>query len=244
VPAEEMRAFMNTVTSQLKGLQEVKQLIPLVKKLEESVQFLSDKYDEVSDKMITMEERLNEHSAELQSAYQEISKKDQIIADLQQRMVNGEQYARNRNIEIANVEQRPEEDLHQIMAKIGAEINVSLRPGDIDVIHRVPTKSRGAPPKIIVQFTTRTARERWLEKRNQAISLKKIVPNASADRSVYINRHLAEHWRTLLWEAKQAGRPLGYQLIWFKENKILAKKNTEDRNLVYIYTKNDLCKLV
>jgi len=244
VSADEMRAFMSMVTNQLNGLEEVKQLIPLVKKLEESVQFLSDKYDEVSVKLVDMEEKLNSSNVELQSILKEIAHKDKIIEDLQQRMVNSEQYARNRNIEITNVEQLPKEDLHQIMFNIAADIGVCLNPGDIDIMHRVPTKSRGAPPKIIVQFTTRKIREHWLEKRNQSISLKTIVPNATVDKTVYINRHLAEHWRTLLWEAKQAGRPKGYQLIWFRDNKILAKKNADDGNLVYIYTKNDLSKLV
>ena len=173
-----------------------------------------------------------------------IEEKDKTIASHESRMVNSKQYSRNKNIEIINVEQKPNENLEVIMSKLAKDLEVPLCPGDIDVMHRVPTKRQGAHPKIVVQFTTRTIRERWLEKRRQGVASEKIVDGATDNKTVYIYRHLAEHWRTLLWQARQRGHPLGYHLIWFKDNKIMAKKNVVDRNIVYLYTLQDLVKLV
>lgn len=240
----ELRAFLDSISQQLKVLEDLKPLTTLVPKLEESVTFMSKKYDELSVRFNDMEAKCKEQDKQIQLMQKELAEKDKHISHLQERMVSAEQYARNRNIEICNVEERPGEDLHQIMKILAQNIEVPLNEGDIDVIHRVPTASRGAPPKIIVQFTTRTIRERWLAKRHQAISSQILVPSVSVVKSVYINRHLAEHWRTLLWEAKQKGRPLGYKLVWFKDNKIMAKKNVDDRRIIYIHNKSDLDKLV
>jgi DNA-binding ferritin-like protein len=240
VQPEELRAFMATVTKDLKQIAEVK---TLVQNLEESVKYMSDKFDEFEERVQSVESKCKRSEETVHKLMKTIEEKDDIIADLEARMVNTEQYLRNKNIEIINVEQRPNENLGEIMNKLACELDLPLSAADIDVMHRVPTRRPGAHPKIIVQFATRTIRERWLEKRRHAVPAGKIVEGASDHQSVLIYRHLSEHWRTLLWQARQKGRPLGFHSVFFKDNKIVAKRNFEDRNPVLLYTHRDLAKL-
>jgi len=61
---------------------------------------------------------------------------------------------------------------------------------------------------------------------------------------IYINEHLTQYWKKLLSDAKKEGRPKDYKLVWYKEGKLLAKKNMADRNVVRIVSRADLVKLV
>jgi hypothetical protein len=174
-----------------------------------------------------------------------LSQKDKIIEDLQLRIVNTEQYARNRNIEISGLQEKADEDLNLIMTKMAETLNIQFDVEDIDVMHRVPTRSTG-PPKIIVQFKTRTTREKWLEKRRQPITSTQILDGVRPEENnrVYINRHLAEHWQKLLWKARQYGQQVGYLNIWYQDNKIIARKTRDDRSRgIVILHESDLQKL-
>ena len=144
-----------------------------------------------------MEEKCKINDNTINLLQQSLAGKDQIIAKLEARMVDSEQYAHNKNIAIINVEQKQDENLEEIMNKLAKEWDVRLNPGDIDVMHRVPTRREGAHPKIIVQFTTRTIQERWLEKRRQGVALEEILDGATGEKTVFIYRHLTEHWRDL-----------------------------------------------
>lgn len=233
IPPTEMREFMSSVLGKLETLQKMS---PVLDNLEKAVQFLSDKYDEMCEKVQKQEEVITELK-------KDVEEKNQIISDLEMRMVHSEQYARNRNLEIINVEQKPGENLAKIVEKLANEMGVNYADGDIDVVHRVPTRSRDAPPKIIVQLKTRTLHANWMAKRHQGIEPSRIVPGSTSSKKIRIFRHLCEHWRQLLWEARQKGAPLGYTMVWFKDNRILAKKGPDDSSVKVLFTMKDLSKL-
>ena len=236
ISSTEMREFMSSVLIKLEKLEKLEKMAPVIENLEKGVQFLSDKYDEMCEKVQTHEQTISELKKDAEE-------KDKIINDLQMRMIHSEQYARNRNIEIINVEQRPAENLVSVVEKLANEMGVDYADGDIDVVHRVPTRNRDAPPKIIVQFKTRTLHANWMAKRHQGVEPKKVVPDSTSTKKIRIFRHLSEHWRTLLWEARQKGAPLGYTVVWYKDNKILAKKGLDDTNVKVLLTAKDLSKL-
>lgn len=233
IPSAEMREFMSSV---LVKLEKLEKMAPVIENLEKAVQFLSDKYDEMCVQVENQDKIISELKKEAEE-------KNKTITELEMRMVQSEQYARNRNLEIINVEQRPGEDLVKIVEKLANEMGVEYVDGDIDVVHRVPTRSRDAPPKIIVQLKTRTLHAKWMAKRHQGVEPNRVVPGSTSTKKVRVFRHLCEHWRKLLWEARQKGGPLGYSMVWYKDNKVLAKKGPDDTGVKVLFTCKDLSKL-
>ncbi|KAJ1521918.1 hypothetical protein ONE63_002254 [Megalurothrips usitatus] len=244
VTATEMRNFMVSVNKKLECVSQIEQMNSLVVELKETIDFMSAKYDEMLEKMKVIEEDRKKKEEKVAELEIKIKSRDTDILGLQRRVREVEQYARNRNIEVSGIEVMNNEDLRKVMCNIARKIDVPFEDTDIDVIHRVPSRRGDAPPKIIAQFKTRTTRNLWLRQKRHGGPLvsSELVPNGTGSTRVYLNTHLTAEWQRLLWQAKQRGRPR-FLLIWYQENKIIAKKSVTDTRPVYIYGEEDLCKL-
>lgn len=227
-------------------LDAVGDLSKLVTELQSRVNFLSGKYDEVLTKIKVMEEEKKKDDARIKDLSEQAKWSEGVIVDLQTRLRNTEQYARNKNIEISGVEEIKGEDLKQIMNKIAHEISVPFDSGDIDVIHRLPTRRGAGAPRIVAQFKTRTIRNLWLKNKNYGgvLTSKEVVPNGTSSERVYLNTHLTPEWKHLLWFTKMKCKPLGYKIIWFQENKIYLKKDLSDTRAKIITSEYEVESLV
>lgn len=236
---------MNSITEKLESVPKIEDLNKVVQDLKETIEFLSDKYDRVMERLTEAEVERKKQNDTVAKLEQQVKSREEEIVKLQRRMRDTEQYARNRNVEISGVEVQKNEDLKKVMGKIAESINVPYSEQDIDVIHRLPSRRGDAPPKIVAQFVSRTIRNRWLKQKNHGGHLwsSALVPNGTGQTRVYLNTHLTPEWQRLLWLAKQKGRPSGYMVIWFQDSKIIAKKSTADTRAVYIYGDEDLEKL-
>lgn len=154
-----------------------------------------------------------------------------------------EQIARNKNIEISGVPVAEGERLEMIINKLAQKFNVNSNAADVDVMHRLPARS--GIPKIVVQFKTRQARDRWVSARKQAeVKSSEIVAVSGPPVPVYINEQLTPFMKDLLWKTKQDAKQKGYHMVWFKNNKILVKKNLLDKTVIRITSVKDLSKIV
>lgn len=233
-----MRNFMKTMSGKMNEILEVK---PLVKSLEDSVNMMSDKYDELLKEMKESRKRVNELEKKVEELRTESKTKDECIKDLQIRLQESEQYARNRNIEISGIEQRKNENLREVMHSIASKLNIHLEDSDIDIIHRVPTRNERYPPKIIVQFVTRTKRNVWLsKKKNRLMSSDILEARGKVNSAVYINEHLTAHCQRLLWIAKQEGKKKGYKFIWCREGKVFLKKEDSDATVIRVVSEEEV----
>ncbi|KAH9373438.1 hypothetical protein HPB48_009483 [Haemaphysalis longicornis] len=80
-----------------------------------------------------------------------------------QRIVELEQYSRNRNIEIKGVPVAENESLPDILDIIGCSVEESITEDDIEIRYRVPCKDT-SQSNIIVLFCSRAIRDGVLEK--------------------------------------------------------------------------------
>ena len=214
-----------------------------VKELQRSIEFMSVQYDEIIKKFAEIDKEREEQKATVQQLRLVIEEKDIAINNLQNRVRESEQYARNRNIEITGLEFVKGENLLQVMKKIAYKIEVEYNQDDIDVIHRVPSRRSNEPPTVIAQFTTRRIRDQWLKSKKNSAIISNEVTTGLSDNAVYLNTHLTPEWKYLLWASKQYGKPKGYKLIWFKEGKIYAKKDVTDQRPVIIMSEKDFIKM-
>ncbi|KAG8246560.1 hypothetical protein J6590_082141 [Homalodisca vitripennis] len=94
------------------------------------------------------------------------------------------------------------------------------------------------PPAIKIQFMTNTARDTWLLAEKKAR-----LSDKSSGQKIYFKENLTYFFKGLLKEAKSRARIHNYRFVWFKNGKILVKKNEEDRNIIVIKTLDDINKI-
>ena len=76
-----------------------------------------------------------------------------------------EQDTRKFNLVIHGIAEREYEDNVEKVIELGKLLNVNLTRGDIDIVHRMNTKSKDEPRPIIVQFASYNAKSQLYKAR-------------------------------------------------------------------------------
>lgn len=170
------------------------------------------------------------------------------LTSCQADLVKSEQYSRNRNLEIKNVKEKPNECLSDILSKIGKEIDEPISVADVDVCHRVSTKDK-TKRNIVVQFVRRDKRDKVLEKarKTKLTNTKLGLPtesslDSSTDEPIYINEHLCQFMKRLLGMAVARKREAGWKFAWVKNGNIFARRD-EKSQVAAIKRESDLGKI-
>lgn len=199
--------------------------------LEQSVQLLSDKFDEFQARLASQEKVTKELTKRVEKLESADSSKE--LVQLQQEVHNLEYRSRRLNIEIHGVQEEENEDLLTKVNEIAEQIKVpALNRNDIETVHRLPAKP-GKTRGIIVRFTSQEMRDSWLVNKKE---LKK------GNRNAYICENLTRHSRALLIKAKEWALQSGYQFAWHSYGKVRVKKAIGDEAIV-IRSERDLAAL-
>lgn len=206
-----------------------------IQELTKSVEFLSNRFDEVEVDLKQMksdnlkkQKRIDELEVKTDYLYNTLEK---CRNDLEDQI----QYSRNRNIVIYGVEFQLNEDVHNIVSSIAKKLNL---PEDFDVMHRNSSKKG-----IIVQFRHRQARDEWIAKRVTKLSCKDVLRDGS-NTKIFINEHLSPYYQDLLKQAKAFAEQFKFQFCWFRYGKVLLRRNDDVRSkVISIRHHEDLNKL-
>ena len=163
-----------------------------------------------------------------------------------------DQYSRRQNLEFHGVPQTNNENVINIVVKIGKVLGVDINQNDISTAHRLPQKPHSnrrsesdeppPPPGIIARFINRDLRNFIYSKRAVAKNIaSKDFPVAGMQR-LYVNENLTQSRKRLLWQTKQAARTRDYSYIWTQNGKIYVRKN-ENSDSVLINNESELRNL-
>lgn len=192
--------------------------------LNDSVAFMSKKYDDFIVEF-NAEKKLNQQRFTLlETVKKENASLHTDNKNLKEKLNNLEQYTRNRNIEIHGIEEKPKEELGDIMKELAMSLHLPLQTTDVDVIHRLGEKKDKKRRPIIVQFTTRKVRDQWISHRNTGLISKNLVTH-SDDARIYINENLTAANKDLFWQTRQKGKDFKIKYCWVKNGKIFARKD-------------------
>ena len=223
-----------------KHSEDVKSIKEDVRKLSDSVEFCSSKFDEFKLVVEAHEKRLTSLEKETDNMKTEISQ-------LNRARVDYNNHSRLNNIEISGLPESTAENLVEMMTTFGANIKVNIQPSDIDKIHRIPTFKKKNPRPVVVRFTSNIKKTEILEavklmvKEKQKITAQ--VFGSDNRNLVFVNHHLTPDMKYLHKLVRDCRPNLVTKTGVLENGKIWAVLNDTAKSFVYIRNMEDLNKI-
>lgn len=207
-----------TVKNKMQGL------IKEIQELTKSVNFMSEKMDEV----------LKENK-ELRIAVKEMDKENKEIklkvSQLETRLNDIEQEKMGNRIVVKGIpRQNKEITPMQILKKVTAAINVRLEDKDVKECY-IKNNTRESEKQIMmVKLTNEEIKNVIIEKKKQARNIRASQCNLhGGEGTIYIEEQLTDHNSRIFFAARQLKKEAGYKYVWVSAGKILVRKKEGDR---------------
>ncbi|CAD0199745.1 unnamed protein product [Chrysodeixis includens] len=227
-----------------KNVRAIPGLLQQLESIKHSMSLLSDKYDTLLSEHKKSKEKIHKLEKTVEHINNKCTYLEKNNVALEQRVHDFEQTARKHNIEIVGIEPMPDENVKEVVDKIGKIINVSSE--DIEWVRRNQPRKQGLKQaSIIVGFKTSgtESRDAWLSQRRKLTDVTSDkITGGTNNNKIYINEDLTKETRTLLWKTKKELHR-NYKFIWVSKGKILVKKTEED-NSIWVRTDNDISDLL
>lgn len=243
----ELRALRGDFTGMRSDIQGVtRSILEINKRFGEMESRISDIEDRLTatEKSTTLIPRLQQ---DLDSA------KNKVVT-LEREIQQRDQLARQNNIEISGIPLTAGENLLTVLRTISDKVGFSLDERDIDGLLRVRRfemanvskdshNPRPRPPAIIVKFTRRLCKDKFLAAVRSRRGLTTADINLSGpSQNVYVSDHLTPQNKILLKQARQLKVDLGYTYLWVRDCKIFMRKNDKS-GAIMVKSESDLAKL-
>lgn len=198
------------------------------------------KIEESTAALTNQTAKLEEYFAKMELICSENERLKKKICILEERLDEMEQYSRSNMVEIHGVPTEDNEDILNVVKKVGVALDMNIENSMVDICHRLGKKndSKG-PPGIVVKFVRRMDKEELLRRRRVKRNLSTRHMGLSSDVPVYINESLSPARRRLYALARQEKRQRGYKYLWLRGGRILMRKE-ESARVVQISSQADL----
>lgn len=152
-----------------------------------------------------------------------------------------QQYSRRNNVIITGIPVTDNEDVYAVLAECEELVDVPVTQ-DIDVAHRLPSRSADKPTSIIVKFGHRTSKNRFMDAwRRKKPTLQAL--GRSGTSQVYVSDHLSKFNASLFYHARSMKKQKKLEYAWVRDCKIFVKKTARDKT-VTIHSLDQLHALV
>lgn len=224
----DIASLLTEINAKLDSLTPLKETVDSI---EQSMQVLSGKYDEILEK-------LNKQDGEIRNLRQRVDKMEKVNAKaeikfLKEQVNELEWRGRRQNLEIHGIPAEANEDLLEKINDVAKNLDQpELSDADVIAVHRV----RGKPdkvPGIVVRFARQSVRDKWLDCRRKL---------RRSETAVHIMENLTKQNKTLLWLVKEWAKSSQYQYTWHRDGKIFVRKRDGERAIV-VRCEDDLTAL-
>lgn len=189
--------------------------------LRESVEFMSRQFDD----LVKGREELVASNKTLVASNKELLAKNEA---LEKRLANMEQYSRLNNVEIKGVPVTKGENCLAILTAMGDAVDCPISSGDLDIVHRVPTKGEGM--NIIARFCSRDKKNDFARKARKArVMANQIGFSDQPHDPVYVNDHLTYENKKLFAQALALKKAHSWQFLWTDNCQIKARKMCDSK---------------
>lgn len=178
-----------------------------------AIQAFATNVSEIENKITSIEAKC----AELERLNQKVTK----LEGLQNEK---EQWARANNVEIKGIPYSRNENLIDLIQKIGDAVKFKLCKNQINFVTRIPTRNDNNIKPIIVCFLNKHVKEDFVAASRKSKNLSGSDICLPCGR-IFINDHLTVTNKMLLTKVKAYVKERGYLYCWVKNCKILVRKN-------------------
>ena len=190
------------------------------KELKETLQNTKGQVDTLVKENNGLKSRVKSLEEQLLESKKEVEELDERLNDIEAKHDDLEQYTRKFNLVIHGIPEQEEEDNVANVVTLGKILQVNLTPGDIDIVHRMNTKSKDKPRPIIARFSNYNAKSKLYKAR---FNLRKADLKVVGAEKVFINENLTA-WRAELFkEARKLKKKYRNGKTWTIDGKIFLK---------------------
>lgn len=186
------------------------------------------------DKYIEIIERVMQENIQL---------KDR-VALLEKRLDDSEQVSRSNILEIQGIPPVPNENVLEIIKKVGSALDVQIGDEMVDTCYRVRKKDLTSKQTatIVVKFVRKAIKDEVMRMRRVKRTFSTRHLGLADDTPVYINESLSSGRRRLFAKARELKKSRGFKYLWIRDGKILMRKKENDP-VIHINSVDDILKL-
>lgn len=235
---EQLNKVMIQLTPLALLIEDVKTVKSEIKSLKDSQEMAHQLIGDFSATVQALDSRVGN----IEKAVLDVSALQAEVSGLKQDLQDRDQWARANNVEIRGIPQSKNENLFQIVQKIGQVCNFAVRKEEINYIARIPTRVPNIEKPIVIAFNNRYTKEELVasSRRNKRL-LSGLGFTAAGN--FYVNDHLTQRNKALLNKARSLAKEKNFKYVWVKHCKIMARKS-DTSPIFFIKCENDLMKIV
>lgn len=205
-------------------------------KMSEHLQSLSESFKQCTERLAKCESRCSTLAQRLRVVEdREIENQElRIKVDQLEQQINYQaQNCLSNELEIAGVNECPNESRMHIVITAAVQMGLSLTDADIDHVIRAGHKSSGTagdgnmPRPLVVRFTRRSKKAEFLKaaktRRNMTTTA---IDVAGPPRKLYFNERLTKSNRQLFREARMQSKEAGFKYCWTRNGVIFIRKKS------------------
>ena len=205
--------------------------------LQLSVNFLSDRFDNVLQRLSDLETNCDSVKNENRHMKAEVPRLSGILERHSTELNEIEQYSRRECVEISGLPVEAEENTTDLAIKVASLMDLDLDERDISVSHRLPQRktSDGATsrevdhalrfPKVIVKFVRRETKELFYQGRKclKNKTTRDIGLSRISDNKIYVSEILSPRNREVFKDCLKFKRDYHFNYIWTQTGRIFLR---------------------
>ncbi|XP_028160227.1 uncharacterized protein LOC114352726 [Ostrinia furnacalis] len=214
-------SFSNMIDTRLKAVTDE------LKDLKTSMNFISEQYEDFAKEM-------NSCSSSVKKLKEDSSSMQEMIKDQNNKINQLEQRARMTNLELQCIPENKNENLINLVTRIGEVIGCIIEQDKILYCTRTakanPSSTR--PRNVIVQFSSPRVRDSFLaasisyNKKHKLDKLNTSLLGIGGEKKpIFITEHLSPTNKALHAAARLKARELDFKYVWVKEGRIFMRKD-------------------
>lgn len=216
--------------------------VEVEKNLGQSLNSCHDQLIETTASIKSQNEEIVSLRASLDKALSENAMLRNTVSKLETRVEELEQYSRRNAFEVYGIPKTENENVINIVMKVGEALGVPIEETQIDACHRLKAPESGKPPGIIVKMVRRVDTELMLKKKREKKDFSTRHIGMAVDSPIYVNESLTPGNRRLLGATRAARKAKNYRYLWVRNGKILLRKD-DGHEVVVVKSLNDLDRL-
>lgn len=112
-----------------------------IRELNKSLEYMNKDYENIKQECAEIRKENAALRASQEAMQCEIDRLRKLVHENSTRLTTQDQYSRNKNIEIKGIPRTPNENLVQLLAKVGDALGEPISEQDIEICHRLPARS-------------------------------------------------------------------------------------------------------